>query len=452
MNTIFFGAGLSAQWLLSPIRRCRKRLHAKGKHLATELITRRNVVIGYSLCILVLVLDGFDNQILGLSVPSMMREWNVAPGAFAPVMAITVVMMSIGTAIAGWLGDRAGRRIALAISLVLLGVFTIAASFATGPVSLTAFRAIAALGLGGAMPNAAALLAELSPVHRRSLSVSLGMACIPLGGLAAGLMAPQILANASWRGLFQTGGTLTLLVAAALVFLREPKPENVDSIASADAVLSENKESATLFSQAYRFDTCALWAAFFFCMLAVYAMFNWMPTAVSGAGFGDKVSSLSLAAFNFGGITGSFAIAAVMDRAGSRRPMALMAAAGTICAAVTATLLVSGTSPSLIYAGIGLTGFFIAGLQSGLFALAAQIYPSKIRATGIGGALAFGRLGAIASSLVGNIALGLSPSWFMGLIGASALLSGGFVLLLRRHIPKFSHSSPQRTAPVNAVE
>ena len=59
------------------------------------------------------------------------------------------------------------------------------ASAADSPVTMEVLRFLAGLGLGGAMPNAAALAAELVPRHDRALAVTVAIVCVPLGGMAA---------------------------------------------------------------------------------------------------------------------------------------------------------------------------------------------------------------------------------------------------------------------------
>ena len=62
--------------------------------------------------------DGFDLQILGFAIPSIMREWHVGRASFAPVAAIGLAGMALGSPLAGYLGDRIGRRLALILCVV----------------------------------------------------------------------------------------------------------------------------------------------------------------------------------------------------------------------------------------------------------------------------------------------------------------------------------------------
>jgi AAHS family 4-hydroxybenzoate transporter-like MFS transporter len=101
--------------------------------------------------------------------------------------------MMIGGAIGGFIGDRLGRRVALLGSVMSFGVLTILISFTNGVSTLGVLRFFAGLGLGGAMPNAAALSSEYVPRRHRPFAVTLTIVCIPLGGTLAGLMGGEIL-------------------------------------------------------------------------------------------------------------------------------------------------------------------------------------------------------------------------------------------------------------------
>src|SRR5215467_13987829 len=84
--------------------------------------------------------DGFDIQILGFAIPSIMREWHVTRADFAPVLAIGLAGMTLGSPLAGYCGDRFGRRIALIGCVVLFGAATIATALAHGLAELAALR------------------------------------------------------------------------------------------------------------------------------------------------------------------------------------------------------------------------------------------------------------------------------------------------------------------------
>jgi AAHS family 4-hydroxybenzoate transporter-like MFS transporter len=353
----------------------------------------------------------------------------------------------------------------LIATVVLFSVATGASAFVNGLASLTVLRIIASLGIGGAIPIATALLSEYAPKHQRSLAVSIGMLCVPVGGLVGGLIAAEILPDFGWRPLFAIGGLLPLLVALAMVFMlpesprflaRRPErwpellkilrryrpfedmPRFIDS-AEQDAVTSR----AAVLSEGFRWDSLTLWAAFFCSLFANYLVFNWAPTMLSGLGYDLATASRGLAAYNFGGIVGALAGSWLMDRYGSRVPLLGTVAAGSALGlAMFLILRESAPSPAFIATAFAIQGVFIAGLQVMLFALSVHVYPSAIRARGVGMALAVGRTGALAGAASGAAILALSHGALFGFIALAALGAGAATNMTRRHIQRISPNHP----------
>src|SRR3954464_8277213 len=176
------------------------------------------------LAALTVVFDGIDNQLLGIVIPTLMREWSVPRSAFAPLVSLGYLGMMIGGAAAGLAGDRFGRRTALLGSMAMFGAMTLAAVTATAPGQLGWLRLLAGIGLGGAMPNAAALGAEFVPLRRRPIAVTVTIVCVPLGATIAGLLGIRALPALGWRALFVIGGVIPLAGALVLTRLMRESP------------------------------------------------------------------------------------------------------------------------------------------------------------------------------------------------------------------------------------
>jgi AAHS family 4-hydroxybenzoate transporter-like MFS transporter len=142
-----------------------------------------------------------------------MADWHVTRAAFAPVLALGIIGLSLGTMIAGWLGDRYGRRLLLAISLTLFGLMTAITTTTSNMPELMLVRFLAGLGIGGAVPNAATLLAEFTPSRQQMLSVTMGIACIPIGGVVAGNLAAVAIPMFGWHIMYLFGGLAPIAVA-----------------------------------------------------------------------------------------------------------------------------------------------------------------------------------------------------------------------------------------------
>jgi AAHS family 4-hydroxybenzoate transporter-like MFS transporter len=85
------------------------------------------------------------------------------------------------------------------------------------------------------------------------------------------------------------------------------------------------------------------------------------------------------------------------------------------------------------------TGGLLNAVQTTMYALAAHVYPTEIRSTGVGTAVAFGRVGNILAVYVGAYAL--DSAGVPGYFGSWAVLMAlVFISLavIRRHVPRSS--------------
>jgi AAHS family 4-hydroxybenzoate transporter-like MFS transporter len=420
---------------------------------------------GYQKLVLVMaalavVLDGFDNQVLGFALPALTKEWNVSRAAFAPIFAMGFVGMTLGTMVGGYFGDRVGRRLSLIGAVVLFALATGATAFTNGVVALGVCRTIAGFGLGATMPNATTLLAEYSPVQRRSMAVTLGIVCIPLGGIIGGFLAARILPEVGWRALFVIGGIAPLVVAAILLaalpespryLARHPQrsrelaailrrmgrdaPDGARFVDSRERQDVPRASVGTLFAPDYRRDTVGLWIAFFCCILGIYIVFSWMPSLLASAGFDLAWASTGLAVFNIGGVLGAIAGAWLMTHLGSRPTMLTTAALGVVGALVLMALPFRPADTTRLMVLLFLEGGFNNAAQTNLYALSAQVYPTQVRATGVGATAGVGRSGAIVSSFLGALALASGSASYFGMVAATMALTFVGLAIVRRHTP-----------------
>jgi AAHS family 4-hydroxybenzoate transporter-like MFS transporter len=419
----------------------------------------QNVIL--ALICFTIICDGFANLAFGLAIPAMSHTLGVEPRAFSTVFAVGFAGLTVGTITAGPLGDRFGRKPILLLSLFIFAILTVALAFQNSVGSLTALRFLAGLGLGGALPNATALIAESAPGRHRGLVVTVTALCVPVGGMVGAIAASAILPHLGWRNLFIIAGAIPLVASPVLYIMlpespkflagdprRRPRllgvldklkiPYPGQAVFTRDEAIPEKKLSfRLLFAPEYLRDTVALWLAFFFALALGYFLVSWIPTILAGAGFGLRIASLGLLAFNGGGLIGAIGAALLMERLGSRVLM-LFSIAGIIIA-VAAGLASSLASLGPVVVMVVLFGLGVAStaVTSPLFAIASYTYPTAFRSVGIAMALAFGRVGAIASAYVGGAVSHGDASGLASFHVAAVLLLGSTLCLwlLRRHIP-----------------
>jgi len=382
-----------------------------------------------------LILDGFDIQAAGFATPALVADLGVERAALGPALAASLVGMAIGAAGIGALGDRWGRRNSLILSTALFGAATLLAATATSVMTLALWRLITGIGLGGALTTATALIAEFAPSRYRSLAIGGIQVGVPVGGMTGAALAAELMPVHGWRSVFLVGGALPLLAAAVMYFVLPESPRFL-------AVRTQSAPKETIFSPQLRWDTAIVSLAFLTNMYAVYAFFSWAPLVLTSLGFELVTAVRGLFVFNLAGICGVIAISWLLSRLGSRRPLAVAAFAGAATLAALAWFAASSLSqgsaadglPTLM-SGIAVAGIAINAVQVGLYALAAHVFPTQCRTSGVGFSLGAGRTGGIVAALGGGALLTLSgAAGFFGWIAAALLIACVAILLVRRQI------------------
>jgi AAHS family 4-hydroxybenzoate transporter-like MFS transporter len=230
--------------------------------------------------------------------------------------------------------------------------------------------------------------------------------------------------------LFVIGGVIPFLYALALLPVLPESPRYVRPTWK-----RWDEPLRTVFQRDFLRDTLALLAAFFSCLLAVYLGFGWLTSLLVSAGFDPATASNGITAFNLGGVVGALAGSVVIGRFGSRMPMLLMAAAAAFSGVILAFMTIEPSRPLAIMTMLTIVGGLINGVQVTLYALAAHIYPSIVRATGVGTASVVGRTGAIVSGYAGAWAIDYRGSASYFALIAVAMVSTLIALAcIKRHV------------------
>jgi AAHS family 4-hydroxybenzoate transporter-like MFS transporter len=364
----------------------------------------------------------------------------------------------------GALGDKLGRRTALLGSALIFGLLTVAISFVGDAQTLMILRLLAGIGLGGAMPNATALASEYVPRRSRPFAITLTIVCIPLGGFVAGWMGTHIIGPYGWRNLFVFGGFIPIALAGLLFVILPESPrflarnrnrwpslrrlmqrmghdvpaeaEFIDTVAVAEAGKTTGS-IGDLFRPAFRWDTVGLFGAFFFCLMANYIGFQRLPVMLRGLGFAPEFGSRALQYLNLGGVAGAILGALIIQQFGSRMTMLGLSALAVIVSAMMALNVPMPSDIVMALTMIAIIGALLNAVQTTMYALAAHVYPVEIRGTGVGTAVAVGRIGNVLAVYVADYALRTSGApgyfWSWAITMALVLLS---LAVVRRHIER----------------
>ena len=385
--------------------------------------------IVFLLCGGVIFVEGFDTQAIGYVGPALGKAFGLRPGELGPVFAAGLVGLTLGAFFLAPFADKIGRRPMILWSTLAFGLVTVATGFCTSVTALLWARLLTGIGLGAAMPNAIAMVSEYSPRRSRATIVTLLMCSLGLGSASGGLAAAQLLDWLDWPIVFFIGGAITLALVPPLLLLL---PESVTFLAaggSAQAKLlalmvridpaldaaaaprfaasppsGAMQRVGDLFAPGRVRATLLIWTIFFMGLLDLFLLANWLPTAIHTRGLSVGTAALATAMLQIGGIGASFILGPLVDRFGAFRVLPVAYVFGAICIVLVAY---SGTSTALIFASVTGAGFAIVGCQNCNNAVASMLYPVETRATGVGWALAVGRIGSIVGPMVGGILLEL---------------------------------------------
>lgn len=405
------------------------------------------------LCALVSLLDGFDVQAMALVTPSVAMDWNLPVSSFGPVLSSSFAGLLLGAMIGGVLGDRYGRRLILIGAFLAVGVTSILTALVENTSQMMICRVLTGFGIGACMPNFTALTVEYIPERRQAFFVTLVFSAIPLGGVIGGYIAGDIIDWLSWRAVFLLGGAFPVVIGIILLF---SVPESIrflvnkgtsDEIVGAtlqkinatyeyqpgDHYIIERKTKSSsvpaLFTEGRAGLTVALWAIFFFSLFSLYLLTSWLPSVFSELGWPMNRALQTISYFFIGGIFGGLVVGWFIDQYG---PYPVLTTTFIVGALLTAAIGSGSWSIGQALIVITFAGFAVVGGQTGTTALAATIYPTLIRSTGVGWGLGVGRLGAVISPTLGGLALAAQwsqPELFAG-AASPAIVCAAMVIVI----------------------
>jgi MFS transporter, AAHS family, 4-hydroxybenzoate transporter len=379
----------------------------------------------FAICLLCLIMDGFDVQALGYVAPEIVREWNVANAALGPVFGASNFGVLVGSLVFSMLADKIGRRPVLVGATFFFGVMTLAAARAASVGELLVLRFIAGIGLGCIIPNATALIGEYSPRRLRGqLMMVIGGVGFTGGAAICGFVAAFLIPRFGWRSVLYFGGAVPLLIALAmlvwlpeslqfLVVRRRDRAKIARWLARIDPTVpsgpavefvapEQNREGVPvvhLFREGRGAVTILLWVVNFMNLLNLYFLASWLPTVVRDAGNSASTAVLAGTVLQVGGTIGTVGLAWLIGRLGF---IPVLAASFGLASVTILLIGQPGLSIALLFVLVFVAGWCVVGGQPGINALAGTFYPTSLRSTGVGWGLGVGRAGAIVGPVVGG--------------------------------------------------
>ncbi|MGY4494544.1 MFS transporter [Pseudomonas sp. TE3610] len=436
--------------------------------VSVQSIIDSAVITGYQwrifgLCFLIAVLDGFDTQAIAFTGPSIILGLNVASSALAPILTAGILGMVVGAMTLGLVGDRLGRRPTIIMAVALFGVATLSTAMANTVEQILVLRFIAGIGMGGATPLVLALAAEYSPARQRGTVMTTVLLGLPAGAILGAMLATRMMPSTGWPGIFAAGGLAPLVLLPVLwwtlpeslhYLIRHTAADQQEAVrriidrfrpgtACATAVYyvpeGETKTRvSSLFANGLARNTLGVWVVYLFNWIAWFMLLSWLPTVLKASGLALEHIPLGTVAVNAVFVVCAIPLSMLLPRVNTRQ---LLAGLFLLGIGLSVGLALSGNNWVTVFALVSMAGLGIGGQQIVLNYLVAQAYPTALRATATGWAIAAGRLGAIIGSATGGIFLELAgPPGFYCALAAPLVIALVGLAMLR---PVVNGSGPQ---------
>ena len=403
-------------------------------------------------------LDAFEVTLIGTVLGTLRQHFHLGSTAMSWLLAAWFIGLMLGASGFGMLADQFGRRRIFLASLVLYGTATLATAFAPTIGSLLVLRLIAGIGVGAEYAAINAAITELVPSRSRGRATALVLNFWPIGSFIAALLAwlalSSLPADIGWRVVFALGG----IIALSAAWFRRHLPESprwlleVGQRAEAQSIIRAIETGLTRIQppslspitqrvrrQASSFlillrqypSRLALGCALDFAEASgYYGLFAFLPIVVLPAlHLPPARLPLFYLAGSIGALIGGLAAAALLDRLGRARTVGLFYLA-------TALALIGFAASTQFGAGAIMLGFAGVNMLATASWIAAyptfsELFPTSLRATGIGSSVAIGRIGAaITPFLVGYVGARSMPAALLMLAGF--WLFGALAMLIWR--------------------
>ncbi|MEN3000442.1 MAG: MFS transporter [Armatimonadota bacterium] len=337
-----------------------------------------------------------------------------------------IIGWATGGFLFGVIGDRLGRTRTMAITILMYAGFTGLSAFAQTWQQLALLRFLTGLGIGGEFAAGAALVAETFPPHARPTALGIMQACSAIGNLMAAIIYRLVAPEWGWRWVFAIGFFPAILVFVIRLFVREP--ERWEHARSLGQPLGSLRE---LFGvPLWRKHTLIGVGLAAVGVVGFWGIGTWSPDllarAINPTGdpalrpLVDERKSYAVMAQQVGAFFGMLGWAILAQRIGRRPTFALTFLVCLIIVPATFFLTTSFERAMWLYP---LLGFFTTSLFAGYAVYFPELFPTRLRATGVGFCYNVARyLAAAAPFTFGWLTAHYSIEW------AATLLSGVFLL------------------------
>ena len=343
------------------------------------------------------MLDAFDVMLYALILTAVIADLGLSRETGGLMASLTLGASALGGLVFGVLADKLGRTRALNLSILLYSVFTFACGLAQNVWQFAIFRIFLGLGMGGEWASGATLVSETWPEKHRGKALGIMQSCWAIGYGLAAIVVAIVLPRFGWRAVFFVG----IIPAIFTLWIRRSvKEPDMWTIQRVKQKLDVPRESFPLRLALF---LTAMNAA---TMFAWWGLNLWVPSYLSlpstqgGVGLSTETMAFFVVAMQVGMWFGYVTFGFVSDAFG-RKPTYVTY---LVLAAILVWLYGTARNPMVLLALGPFVAFFGTGYFSGFGAVAAEIFPTSIRATALGVTYNSGRLlSAVAPFVIGSL-------------------------------------------------
>ena len=387
------------------------------------------------ICFFLNIIDGMDVLVISYTAPVIASSWDISFEALGVVFSSGVLGMAIGALLLAPYADKIGRKKIILISTIIISIGILLTGFSANIYHLIFLRFLSGIGIGTMLASTVSLVSEYTPNRSRDFWVSFILAGYPIGAILAGYLSNYILKYYSWEVVYIIFGIISIFfipiiyffLLESVDFLLKNQPKNalsrvnlilkkldfskIDSLPKKVSLASKIPVNR-LFQAKHIDSTIKLWMAFFFSFACLYFLISWIPKMVTELGLSLELGIYSGTVFNIGAFFGIVTQGYFSSKFGLKKIISIFLI--VTCVIMTQIHHFFGSDWMLLIFGV--LGFTIQGGFVGLYSVAARIYPTEFRTTGVGWGIGAGRLGAVLGPLVAGVLIGAGISVSMNFI------------------------------------
>lgn len=357
------------------------------------------------------LLFGFDTAVIAGTTAGLTAAFALTPNSLGLTVAIALVGTVIGSMIAGFPGDRYGRRDSLRVMAVLYLISALGCAFAWDWYSLVFFRFIGGLAIGGSSVLGPMYIAEIAPAKLRGRLVGVFQFNVVAGILVA-YFSNYLIGRAEfgvneWRWMLGVAGIPALLFFLMLFGIpRSPRwlvqKSRVDEARSVLVLIGEENVEAELadivqsidvehgrgqeplFQWKYRYPIFLAVAIGAFNQLSgINAILYYLNDIFARAGFSKVSGDLQAVSIGFTNLVAVIIAMSIIDRVG-RKTLLLIGSVGcAACLAGVAAVFFSNSHEGwLVWLLVGFIASFSFSQGAVIWVFLSEVFPTRVRAKG----------------------------------------------------------------------